>query len=374
MRGALRIQVLTLLALTGALTGALLGWVAGVVWLAAGLPDPSTGAAIVVVVVIAALEALGRPRPVAVRRQVPQLWGRIFGARTVAVLYGARLGIGPATILPTWLWWGAFALGTACGPWVGAAVGATFALSRTLVTHGSVAGVRSGPAMSRRIHAVRRAERPIAVGVAVLVAVVALAGCSGGGAEGAAPRRSTTTTSTTFPDAPPSTAPITPEVLALDDVLLDDTLPGFTRDDEALGAGALDLEAAAKAEPDVDAERATLETRGFVRGASRAWTGPGDDVVYLAAYEFASAEGAAAYLLDGTEHLLARAATRFDVPGVTGARGFTTADRDRDGGTFTAHAVSYTRGPRWFLVLLGSHEATLTTDQAIALAQRQSAG
>jgi hypothetical protein len=361
--------VLALLALTGAVTGALVGWVAGLVWLATGLPGPSTTAAIAVVVVTAALEAIGRPRPIAVRRQVPQLWGRIFGARTVAVLYGARLGIGPATILPTWLWWGAFLLSAACGPWVAAAVGATFALSRTVITHGAVAGVRSGPAMSQRIHAVRRAERPIALGVAVVVAVLALVGCSGGSADQAAPRRSTTTT--TFPTAPPSTAPITPEVLALDDVLLDDTLPGFTRDDEAVGAGALDLEAAAKAEADVDAERATLETRGFVRGASRAWTGPGDDVVYLAAYEFASAEGAAAYLVDGTEHLLARTATRFDVPDIAGARGFTNVDHDEDGSTFTAHAVSYTRGPRWFLVLLGSRHATRTTDEAIALAARQ---
>ena len=124
----------------------------------------------------------------------------------------------------------------------------------------------------------------------------------------------------------------------------------------------------------MDAERATLETRGFVRGTSRAWTGPGDDVVYLAAYEFASPEGAAAYLLDGTEHLLARAATRFDVPDVVGARGFTTVDHDADGTTFTAHAVSYTRGPRWFLVLLGSRSATLTAGQAIELAARQSGG
>jgi hypothetical protein len=372
VRGALRIQVLGLLALTGALTGALLGWVAGLV--ATPFPDPTTAFAIGVVVVVAVLEAVGRPRPFAVRRQVPQLWGRIFGARTVAVLYGARLGVGPATILPTWLWWGAFVLGAACGPWPGALVGAVFALSRAVVTHGSVAGVRSGPAMSRRIHAVRRAERPIAVGIAILVAVLALAGCSGGGSDDAASKRSTTTVdrrpvSTTTS----STAPTTPEVIALDDVLLDDTLAGFARDDAALGAGALDLEAAARAEADVDAERAVLETRGFVRGASRAWTGPGDDVVYLAAYEFASAEGAAAYLVDGTEHLLAREATRFDVPGVTGARGFTTVDHDADGTTFTAHAVAFTRGPRWFLVLLGSRHATLTTDQAVALATRQAA-
>jgi hypothetical protein len=160
----------------------------------------------------------------------------------------------------------------------------------------------------------------------------------------------------------------------LDDALLDDTLPGFQRDDAALGAGPLDLERAARAESDVDAERAVLETRGFVRGASRAWTGPGDDVAYLAVYEFAAPEGAAAYLVDGTEHLTARRATRFDVPGVVGARGFTTVDHDTDGTTFTAHAVSFTRGNHWFLVLLGSHSGARTTDEVVDLAARQAVG
>ncbi|MCU1376109.1 MAG: hypothetical protein JWO68_3395 [Actinomycetia bacterium] len=368
MRGALRIQVLLLLALTGAVTGALVGWVAGVLWLVLGGPAPTTTAAVIVVLVVAGLEAIGRPRPPAVRTQVPQLWGRIFGSRTVAVLYGARLGIGPATILPTWLWWGAFVLSAACGPWVAAGAGALFAVTRTVVTHGAVAGVRSGPVMSRRIATVRRAERPIAVGVAVAVAVLALAGCGGGDdPAAAAPRRTTTT----LAPATSSTAPATPEVLTLDDALLDDTLPGFHRDDAAVGAGPLDLEAAARAEVDVDAERAVLETRGFVRGASRAWTGPDDDVAYLAIYEFADAEGAAAYLVDGTEHLGARGATRFDVPPVVGARGFTTLDHDEDGTAFTAHAISFTRGPRWFLVLLGSHSGRRTTTEAIDLAQRQ---
>jgi hypothetical protein len=371
VRGALRIQVLTLLALTGASTGALVGWAAGVLWLVSGLPGPSTAAAVAVVVGTAGLEALGRPRPPAVRTQVPQLWGRIFGPRTVAVLYGARLGVGPATILPTWMWWGAFALSAACGPWVAAAAGALFALTRTVVTHGSVAGVGSGPVMSRRIATVRRAERPIAIGVAMAVAALALAGCSRGGSERPAAAVVRSRPTTTLAPTPPSTAPATPEVLALDDALLDETLPGFLRDDAAVGAGPLDLEAAARAESDADAERALLETRGFVRGASRAWTGPGDDVAYVAVYEFAAAEGAAAYLVDGTEHLTARGATRFDVPSVVGARGFTTVDRGADGAVFTAHAITFTRGNRWFLVLLGSHSGQRTTAEAIDLAVRQ---
>lgn len=376
MRGALRFQVLSLLALSGAITGALVGWVAGLLWLATGFPEATTTAAVVAVLASGTLELLGRPAPPAIRQQVPQYWGRIFGPRTVAVLYGARLGVGPATILPTWLWWGSFLLAATCGPWVGAAAGAVFALARTAVTHAAVAGVRHGGRMSSRIAAVRRLERPVAVGIALLLAVAALAGCGGGGGddEDAAPRRrpprTSTTTSTTEAPLPTSSVPATPEVLAMDNLLLDDALPGFRRDDAAVGAGPLDLEAAARAEPDADAERALLETRGFVRGASRAWVGPDDDVVYLAVYEFVNPAEAALYLEDGTEHLTARDAERFEVPGVDGARGFTTVDR-REGGSFTAHAVSFTRGPRWFLVLLGSPTGARTQAEAADLASRQ---
>lgn len=351
------------------MTGALTGWVAGVLWTISPLPEATGELAVTVLVVAVVLEALGRPRPPSVRRQVPQLWGRLFEPRTVAVLYGARLGVGPATILPTWLWWGAFVIAAACGPWVGAATGAVFALVRAAVTHGAVAGIGEGGAMSRRIRAVRRVERPIALGLAALLVILALAGCGSDG-DGGEDRPRTTTTTTEAAPVPTSTVPPTPETDALDDALLDDTLPGFTRDDEELGAGPLDLEAAAQAEADVDAERALLETRGFVRGASRAWVGPGDDVVYLAAYEFASADGAAAYLIDGAEHLGARGAQRFDVPGIDGAAGFTTVDDDG----FTGHAVVYTLGPRWFLVLLGSPGASRTAEEAISLAERQATG
>ena len=56
------------------------------------------------------------------------------------------------------------------------------------------------------------------------------------------------------------------------------------------------------------------------------------------------------------------------MPGIEGAAGFTTTEP-----SFTGHAVTFTRGARWFLVLLGSPEGARTRDEAVGLATRQSA-
>lgn len=229
-----------------------------------------------------------------------------------------------------------------------------------------------GGAVSRRVAVVRRLERPVDLAVVVLVAALLLAGCSGddtgdGGDRGTGPTRTSldlVPDDDTLPPAPTST----PETAALDDLLLDDTFAGFVREDEAVGAGPMDLEAAAHAEADVDAERSLLETRGYVRGTSRAWVGTGDDVAYLAVYEFAGPEGAAAYFVDWAQRLEARGAEPFDVPAIEGAAGFTTTEP-----AFTAHAVTFNRGTRWFLVLLGSPEAGQSRPEVIGLASRQAA-
>lgn len=342
MRGATRIQVNALLALSGAVTGALVGFALGVV----PMPDLTP----LLAVPAAVLDALGVPT-VSVRRQVPQYWGRIFPPRTTAVLYGARLGVGPLTMLPTWLWWAAMAVGASRGPWAGALTGITFAVARTVTMW----------AVGTRARRWDGADRTIRMAVAALVAVVALAGCSDDD-DDASP-------SAPEPDVPsvdlePSTTTTTPEDTALNEVLLDDTIPGFerVRDD------VLDLDAAAAAEADPEAERALLETRGFVRGAARTWSGPGDDVAFLTAYELASADQADLYLVDGAETLTARGAERFAVPEVPGAFGFTTTE-----GTFVAHAVAFTRGSRWYLVLVGSTAGTRTVDEARRLAAEQAA-
>ena len=58
------------------------------------------------------------------------------------------------------------------------------------------------------------------------------------------------------------------------------------------------------------------------------------------------------------------------MPEVPGAAGFTTVEPD-DAGTFTAHAVSFTRGADWFLVLTGSLGDAPTNEGARALAKLQ---
>lgn len=347
MRGATRIQVNALLALSGALTGALGGFAVGII----PMPDVPVWVAIPA----GLLDALGVPT-LSVRRQVPQYWGRIFSPQLTAVLYGARLGVGPLTILPTWLWWAAMAVGVSRGPWAGAAIGMTFAVARTITMW----------AVGTRARAMDRHDRSIRIALAAL-ALVTLAACSGGDDDDTDAAAATTTTAS-VPELelePATTTTTTPEDTALLDLLLDDeTVPELTRDrDETL-----DLDAAAESESDVEAERALLETRGFVRGAARRWVGPSDDVLLVTAYEFAAADQADLYLVDGTETVLARGAEQVEVPDVPGAVGFRTVDGD-----FEAHAIAFTRGTRWFLVVGGSSIGTIGLDDVGRLAAAQAA-
>ena len=85
-----------------------------------------------------------------VRSQVPQAWTRLFSVSTAALLYGARLGVGPLTILNTWLWWPAVLLG-------GPAAGAAFGAGRVIVM--LVVGRWAEPAMAERMGRLRRTER-----------------------------------------------------------------------------------------------------------------------------------------------------------------------------------------------------------------------
>jgi hypothetical protein len=350
----MRIQVNLLLALSGALSGALVGFALGLV----PLPDVTPAVA----VAAAVLDALRVPT-LAVRRQVPQYWGRIFPPRTVAVLYGARLGVGPLTLLPTWLWWAAMLVGASRGPWIGAAAGATFAIVRTLTMWS--AGTRA-----RRIDG---ADRPIRIAVAA-VALVALAACSDSISSGrrasdddgaaAAPTTDETSAPATIELEPVTTTTTTPEDAALTELLLADALPGFERTRDDL----LDLEAAAASEADADAERALLETRGFTRGVARVWSNAHDDVVFLTAYDLGSPDQADLYLVDGAETLTARDAEPFDASEIAGAFGFTTSEEG-----FVAHAVAFTRGNRWFLVLVGSSDGSRTPAEVLQLAAAQSA-
>lgn len=371
MRGAERIRVVGLLALTGALTGALVGLALGVLWTATGLPDATGTLALVAALAAAALDALvltvGQPRPLAVHRQVPVEWGRMFSPATTAVLYGARLGVGPLTILRTWTWWAAVVVAAACGPWVGVAVGAVFAVARTITMEVAVRRIREGVAMSRRVSTLRLAERRIGWLVIALVVLLPLAACGGDddgeqAKETGPTREPTSTTARELELEPSTTTTTTPEDATLADLLIDESLPGFV----PAGVEVLDLAAAAEAEVDPEAERALLETRSFQRGVTRRFVNEDDDVVYVAAYEFATPRDAEFYLADGVETVSARGATTFDA-GVEGAFGFTT----REPG-FTAHAVAFTRAHRWFLVLVGSETGARTEDEVKQLAAAQS--
>lgn len=140
VRGRRRVEALGALLISGSATGAAIGALSG---LALGwLPAPSTVAVVVVVVAAAALDIAHRwgLRALDIGRQVPLAWGRLFSPTTSAVLYGARLGVGPATILTSWTWWAAIVLGGLAGPLVGASVGVLFHVSRVVTMIAATTG------------------------------------------------------------------------------------------------------------------------------------------------------------------------------------------------------------------------------------------
>lgn len=153
-------------------------------------------------------------------------------------------------------------------------------------------------------------------------------------------------------------------------LLVDVPPDGFVpADPDDYQVGPLDLEAAAASEPDREAERSLLVTRGFERGYARAWTRT-DDLVMVLVYRFASAEGAEAYLRDGLELALGRGAEPFEVAGVDGAHGFSRVEEAGDG-PLVAHAVVYVRGRDFFLVLVASPGPGLGAEDARTLVRRQ---
>lgn len=131
--------------------------------------------------------AVGAPTPLARRSQVPMEWGRIFSPPVVAGLYGLRLGVGPLTMLSTWLWWSAWVGASLIGPGAGAITGATFGVVRVAVMAGATPSIVSRSGAASPLARIRAVTRPswlavdvsALVGAAVLVLVVA--GCSRSG-------------------------------------------------------------------------------------------------------------------------------------------------------------------------------------------------
>ncbi len=151
VRGRSKLVVATLALTASTATGALTGFAAAVAavplrWFAIWCPLTSPVTAwdtrsVVVGLVLAgatldavALARRGRARPPAYGRQVPREWGRWLAPEVVAVLYGARLGIGPSTVLSTWTWWSVTVAGALLGFGPAVAAGAVFGAVRILVT------------------------------------------------------------------------------------------------------------------------------------------------------------------------------------------------------------------------------------------------
>lgn len=136
VRGPERRRTTGLFIATGIASGALIGLV--LAFVAAPLPAAAAGAVIPLIGAGLVLDALalliGRPLPPGSGRQVPQEWGRLLAPPVVAVLYGARLGVGPLTILSTWTWWSITLAAAVVGPGTSVAVGACFGAVRLTAT------------------------------------------------------------------------------------------------------------------------------------------------------------------------------------------------------------------------------------------------
>jgi hypothetical protein len=142
VRGRERLIVSLVLLASATATGALSGVPALL------LPDLPVVPFLVAAVL---LDLLRVPTP-SVRRQVPQAWTRLFSLRTAGFLYGARLGVGPLTILNTWLWWPAVLLG---GPAAGAAFGAGRVVVMLLVGRWAEAAMPERMALLRQPRSMR---------------------------------------------------------------------------------------------------------------------------------------------------------------------------------------------------------------------------
>lgn len=177
VEGNAKVRVVGLLLLSGVSSAAVAGFAGGIFWTVSPLPGLDVTMIVVAagtaVVLDVGHRATGRLRPPSVGRQVPQDWSRVFDPPVVAVLYGARLGVGPLTILNSWSWWAAFLVGAAGGPAVGALVGVGFAVSRTVVM--IAVGEWARGAMAAQMGRVRGGDRLAHLGCALGTAALAVA-------------------------------------------------------------------------------------------------------------------------------------------------------------------------------------------------------
>lgn len=430
-------QVIAVLFGSAVMSGLLAGAVAGVALLPlAGLRSTALVAAIVVGGVVLDIVGLvaGRPVPPAIGRQVPREWIDFFSPVTVAALFGARLGTGPATILSTWTWWSVTVAAGLLGLGPAVAVGATFAAVRVAVMIASsfVIEARHASTVMPRLRAGQRSSWAT-LNLAGFVAAVAVftVGCSGSSepsAVGNAPpittpasledvvRQQTLDThrsrlAVTTPDTasqgaaptraePPTVAERSDEVAHLEDSAVDasaiggvdvdvdadadadgdervslaDDLPIALDGFDALEVPGTDrfltLLDAAELQPDPSEEVALLETRGYLGGWTRAFRSDANDVAVASVYEFADPVEAEFYLEDGLITIGGYGGTFFDIEGLPGVRGF--AQSFEDGGEeLLSLGAAFQSGPRWYLVYLVGSPQTVTPEVLVPVVAAQ---
>lgn len=443
VRGRSKLVVAALALAASTATGALSGFAASVVaiplrWLVISWPPASpvtawsTRSAVVALVLVGvvldvvALARRGAARPPAYGRQVPREWGRWLDPEAVAVLYGARLGIGPSTVLSTWTWWSVTIAGALLGAGPAALAGAVFGAVRILVTIAVSARLsrrRSGIG-SGRISRPRTGWAAVDGLVVAAVAALALTACASAprpviaapepppgpavtpdpvspGVTGDDPRHQIPPTPalTTGGPATPVTRPATVEDFvptsqptvdpataareasarsapaATPDALgaaLVRSLTGFDPVDDPAADRFLGLDAAAAVQPDPPSETALLQTRGFQGGWTRAFRSEANDVVVASVYQFADPGQAEFYLEDGLILIGGYGGRFFDLPALPGVRGFHQEIADGDE-TLVTLGGAWHEGPRWYLVYLVGQPGTVTPDALVGVLQAQQA-
>lgn len=415
VRGRSTVHLFVILLTSATMSGGLVGFALGIGL--SPLPTPSSDwllASIVVALVADTTnQAFGRPKPLTLGKQVPREWGELLEPRVVAALYGARLGLGPSTILSTWMWWSGSLVAALLDVWVSVAFGAVFGATRVVST-GLVSQRAARVGHSEWFGRLRAAKRPAwracNVAAAALCVAAFTASCSGSVELTDSPTNADSTTLSTgagieassdaevptdqqlnqetpsvtatpdptsqssviaaIPTADPN-APITP-------VLTPDELAGrlvanvsqFNRIQSADADRFLDLEAATQLQPDPTEEGPLLETRGFRGGWTRAFRNDTQDVVITAVYDFTNDTEAAFYREDGLITLGGYGAEFFDIPELPASRGFRTESND-DVGPIVTWGLTFTDGNHWYLLYLVGDPATATVDVLVGAAIQQ---
>lgn len=420
----MRALVATLLVASGTASAVLVGLFAGVAlqWVPRVEMPVLLVFAIIAVLADLARVRFGQPAPLSVGRQVPVEWGRMFDPRVVAVLYGARLGVGPLTMLSTWLWWAATVGAALTGVLASVVTAMVFGVVRLLVTvAASQRADQAGHAnwFSRLRKGTTRAWLSLD-GFAVVLVGVALfaAACTSDSSVEAGPGTVTTSTTGTTDDnqdlsaeeqavnaegtepvesdaadaATPTTEVLTesslaatslPLVTSPDDVepkppagaaalaaVLIADVPGFKPVDAVAGDRELSISDAAVLQPDPTEELPLLETRGYQGGWTRAFRNADNDVVVTTVYDFVSALEAEFYLEDGTITLIGDGGTIYEVESIPGARGFR-QDVVDGGDPLVVFGITFTQGNQWFLVTILGDEATATPERLLPVASAQ---